>query len=308
MNIDYKDMYNTPPVANNPNYSSSQINNSFSNSNSNNAATSRHNKFSVYLKLIVCSIVVIVSGINSVTNMMQMEKEPKCIEDIFLVEMSPLHEYLKLENNKLLRNIIVIVVIGILDLNLVVLSLLWIFRGKNWKPILNILLFYILRLFCNFIFIVKNNEDMIWEYTGVPSLTASFSKGDNFFFSGIVGLYLILTLELYEFNYKFMSVLSSIGLVAYIILCFTLKCDYFFSIFCGFVSAHYFHIVSKKYHHWMNYVYDFNHSVHKRGNREKNNSITNSRNNSNININKYQSKEQIEKPRPNYKQLSKESI
>jgi hypothetical protein len=134
---------------------------------------------------------------------------------------------------------------------------------------MTIFLFFLFREICNFIIEIKEDEDIIWEYPGFPSLTISYKNNKEYFFSGSIGLYLICILELIENKYNKLKWITVGGIIIHFCLLICLRTQYYFSIFCGLVSAHYIHILSKKYYFFLNDIYDFDPEETERKNQIK---------------------------------------
>jgi len=166
--------------------------------------------------------------------------------------------YSILKCNVYLRKFIHILSSGILDVSIIILSYSWIIYGKNWRPIMSISLFFIFREICNYLFQIKPDEDILWDYSGFPSLTISYHNNKDFFFCGSIGLYLICILELVEFKYCKLKWVTIIGIFIHFWLLISLRAQYYFSILCGLLTAHYVHIISNRYNYLLNEIHDFN--------------------------------------------------
>src|SRR5690349_7151689 len=96
----------------------------------------KYNPF--YLKLIFAIIAITFISFNTIANITVVLDEPKCIEDQWIVKTQPLHDYLVQKGNKHLPKVLMIVTFGFLDLIILISALLWIFKGRNWKPIFHL--------------------------------------------------------------------------------------------------------------------------------------------------------------------------
>jgi hypothetical protein len=115
-------------------------------------------------------------------------------------------------------------------------------------------MFYIFRLFTNLIFEIKDHEEINWEYSGFPSLTVSYLRSNNNYFSGVVGTYLILILDLFDNNYRIQGFCSIFGIINYILLMLSLRVEYYVSLFSGLISSHYFYIISNHFNNFLDAI------------------------------------------------------
>jgi hypothetical protein len=200
-----------------------------------------------YFKLILITFLIFLTLFNSLTSftVTSASEEPKCIQDKLISKTKPVYNFLLL--NSKFRQVVSAITFWILDLSIIITSVNWVWKGKNSRPILNLLLFFSLRTLCNWGFKIKDHDDMMWSESNVFSIFVSYKKSKNSFFSAIIGLYAICALELYENNFKIVSCLTVIGMISYFVLSISLRSEYFISLFCGMVAAHYFHILANKY-------------------------------------------------------------
>lgn len=204
-----------------------------------------YNNMNKYLMIraILGIVGIMCIGYNSLTNLVIVEKEPKCLDNDFLISITEVIHKFFFENTGI-KYFFTIITSGILDISLIYLSYLWIFKLKNWRVIFTFVLFFIFKMICSWIFIMKTSEDIILEYPGFPSLTVSYLYSRNSFFSGIIGIYTICVLEFLKTDNKIMGLVSLIGMIMYFFQSISFHSEYYVSLFCGFISAHYFFIVT----------------------------------------------------------------
>jgi len=178
-----------------------------------------------------------------------------CITDNTYEYTSLFYNILRTHNN--LRIFLQTFISLMLDLNILVFCYLWILRGKSWRIVMTLFIFFSIREFISHNFQIKLDEDIIWGYAGIPSLSISYHKNKTFFFSGTLGLFLIIAVELKSFHFTKLSRFSYINMVLYILLLLSLRAEYSIGIFCSLITAHYSHLLSDKYNHILNDFYDF---------------------------------------------------
>ena len=147
-----------------------------------------------------------------------------------------------------------ILVALIIDFCIFVLCYSWILYGKNWRPVLTLFMFYILKLICQHLFIAKYPESMIWEYPGFPSFAVSYYKNTDMFYAGNIGLLLICGIELWNFDFKIISGVAIVGIIFNFSLMVILRVNYFIDLFSGLIAAHYFHVMSTHFHKYLSKV------------------------------------------------------
>jgi hypothetical protein len=98
-------------------------------------------------------------------------------------------------------------------------------------------------------------EGYLWEYPGFPSLVVSYLKTNDFFFSGHMGLPVIIICELYKMKkFKFICfTLFTLFLEFFTMI--VLRGHYSIDLVIGILMAHYCYILTEKYiHHFDNYI------------------------------------------------------
>jgi len=178
-----------------------------------------------------------------------------CVTDHSYEFTNILHNTLR--THRILRIVCQTLISIVLDINIMTLSYLWILSAKNWRMILTLILFFSFREFITHIYQIILDEDLIWGYAGIPSLSTSYHKNKTFFFSGTLGLYFICATELRSFKFTKMSNMTYLFTIFHALLLVSLRAQYFIGIFCSIISAHYFHLLSEKYCHFLNDLYDF---------------------------------------------------
>ena len=201
----------------------------------------------------IAVLVLLVLGANSLFNFFIVEDTPVCIKDSAFLISANLNHYMS--QNKDFKNFCLIISSIILDGIVILTSYAWIKHGKNWRPIMTLILFYSLKFLCNFLFSMKFPEGMLWEYPGFPSLIVSYQKTVDFFYSGYIGLNLICCFELYKLNMKLFSALASLELIFQSSLLLILKANYLVDIIASLFAAHYFCYISEFYSYKLdNYI------------------------------------------------------
>jgi hypothetical protein len=205
----------------------------------------------LYFKILIGIMTLGLILVNSFGNLTVVSEEPKCIDDKFVDSSAPIYNYLIL--NESFRKYWMFATFLTLDLSLLLCAVIFILKGKNSRPVLTLILFFLFRNFCSSIFIIKDNNEILWDSPGFPSFAVSFGKSENSYFSGIVGLYVIIIAELVHNGFRFTPILTLVSMASYILLSLSLRAEYFISIFSAIVSAHYFSILTGRIHYFVDF-------------------------------------------------------
>jgi hypothetical protein len=67
--------------------------------------------------------------------------------------------------------------------------------GKTWRLPIALIMFYLLRMIVQKLFLLRYPEGYLWDYPGFPSLVVPYGKTNDFFYSGHVGGACVMMLE-----------------------------------------------------------------------------------------------------------------
>ena len=213
-----------------------------------------YNQPGFWPRLVISSATLIFIGANSLTNFAVVNEDPECIVDKLFDLTTGLNTYFK--DNVTSRNILMITVALVLDLSIFLTSYCWIMYGKTWRPLLTLSMFYLLRLICQNLFLMKYPDTMIWESPGFPSFAVSYHKTSDFFFAGQIGIFLVCALELWSFEMKICSIIAYCGVVLHFFMMVVLRGHYFIDLISGLMAAHYFHMMSDYLSPYLNKIYN----------------------------------------------------
>lgn len=134
-----------------------------------------------------------------------------------------------------------------IDLALLSSCIMWIFFGRSWRLIFSLFVFYISRFLVQGLFQLKYPEGYLWEDPGILSLTVSYYKSNDFFFSGHVGLPIIVGLEFKEKGFTVMYVFCLLSAFLEAFTMIVLRGHYCVDIITGAVMGHYVYMIVKGY-------------------------------------------------------------
>lgn len=116
-----------------------------------------------------------------------------CLYDFGITIFLPISQYLY--TNASVRNTIIIISSLLIDLLSIAIVVLWIGWGKSWRFLISTTSFYLFRAMMQFLYNMPYPEYYCFNYPGFPSLMVSYLKTNDFFFSGHVGIPLLLGFE-----------------------------------------------------------------------------------------------------------------
>jgi hypothetical protein len=94
---------------------------------------------------------------------------------------------------------------------------------------------------------MKYPDGYLWYDPGFPSLTVSYLKTNDFFFSGHVGLPVLASLEFFVNNKKILMIFAIItAIIEFITMVFT-RGHYIIDLICGAIIAHYIFMLVEKF-------------------------------------------------------------
>jgi hypothetical protein len=169
----------------------------------------------------------------------------ECINDVSHKWTADLNTYLN--KNLFVTNLLIISSSLFIDLILVCVSITWTMRSNSWRFIMALLIFYLFRSIIQNVFHMRYPDGFIWNYPGLPSLAVSYFITNDFFFSGHVGLPIIVACEFIKHkNYK-MALFSIFSCVFEFVVMIIIRGHYIIDLIFGVITAHYIFILVDKY-------------------------------------------------------------
>jgi hypothetical protein len=119
--------------------------------------------------------------------------ESSCYYDPLFQFTKDTNEYYSKHESE--KNSLIILASLLVDILLYYNVYLWVYESKDWILISSIILFYALRQLLLILFVIKFPDGYIYSNPGFPSLTVSYFYTNDFFYSGHIGLPILLFLE-----------------------------------------------------------------------------------------------------------------
>lgn len=174
------------------------------------------------------------------------EENFSCIYDISFKWSSPINRFL--EGNPFWKKALIIYSSLLMDLQFIFIMITFCCFARNTRFPLIFVSFYFVRGILQNLFVFSFPHDYIWGNPGIFSLTISYARTSDFFFSGHVGSSMLCFFEFsrYEFFHKKFVYLKYFSLNSALTQCLVqiiFRGHYIIDVVCGFFFAHYFYMV-----------------------------------------------------------------
>ncbi len=193
--------------------------------------------------LILCGLAFVM--VNAVYGFVMPNTNVDCLLDKAFEITSGFNKYL--QDNATPRHVIIAISSLCVDFVIVYMSIHWAFWGRSWRMVFAIVIFYMFRAAVQNIFQMKYPEGYLWEYPGFPSLTISYLKTNDFFFSGHVGFPIIIAMECHNLGKSFMVIFCFLtcGIEAFTMI--VTRGHYCIDLITGMIFSHYVYILVEKH-------------------------------------------------------------
>lgn len=185
--------------------------------------------------------------VNAVYGFVMPNTNVDCLLDKTFEVTAGFNKYL--QNNVFPRHIIIAISSLCVDFVIVYMSIHWALWGKTWRMIFSLAIFYMLRAAVQNIFQMKYPEGYLWENPGFPSLTISYLKTNDFFFSGHVGFPIIIAMECQNLGKTLMSIFCFITCAVEAFTMIVTRGHYSIDLLTGLIVSHYVYIIVEKHIH-----------------------------------------------------------
>ena len=208
----------------------------------------------IRLVLSLCAIILYYL-INQTTNILNAKymTDEKCFIDLGFILSKPINNFAI--SNSIFYHICAIFGSIILDITFLLSVLSWCFYDKHYTLILTISFFYGIRGGLQNIYrnTVPKEAGWVWYYPNFPSITINYFEGNDFFFSGHVGICILNAFfAFYRQHYIFSGVCFFAGSYEAFLVLIT-RTHYTIDIPIGFFFAHYSCILVN---YWVNSFFD----------------------------------------------------
>ena len=115
----------------------------------------------------------------------------------------------------------------------------WIFKIKSWRVFISLSFFYLFRALIQSLFQFTYPDGYLWEYPGFPSIAVSYLKTNDFFYSGHVGLPVIISCEFFKNSYYYLGFFALLTSGIEFITMIITRGHYIIDLISGIIFAHY---------------------------------------------------------------------
>jgi hypothetical protein len=147
------------------------------------------------------------------------------------------------------RNILMIFCSSCMDLNIIMSLYTFIRYSDTYRFAVSLLVFYGIRAslvcFCK----SPYPDGYDWGYPGIMSIFVPYGKTADFFYSGHIGICVIIGLEHQNYQRLKMAYYSIFTMTLQVFLMLVTRAHYTVDLISGFVYAHYIWILANKYKH-----------------------------------------------------------
>lgn len=199
-------------------------------------------KWTFVARSLIIVFMVSMSIANAATGMVLPFTETECLWDGVFDATAGINHFLS--ENDTYRNALLIFSSLLIDTLMVTCAFRFMFFAKTWRSLMFLLSFYSFRGLIMGMFLMRFPEGHIFKSPGFPSLTITYARTSDFFFSGHVGFATFSALEnrFYE-NFPMMYFSIFTVLVESFTMIVT-RGHYSIDIISGIVFAHYIWIVT----------------------------------------------------------------
>ncbi len=169
----------------------------------------------------------------------------KCINDASHNYTEDINAYL--HENKMVTSLITMVSSLCIDICMLSVSYFWVTKGSSWRFWTSLSAFYLLRGLMQGVFAMRYPDGYLWDHPGLPSMAVSYLKTSDFFYSGHVGLPIIVACELFKNNFNKSAWFAIASCVLEFIVMTIMRGHYIIDLVTGVIIGHYIFIVVDKY-------------------------------------------------------------
>lgn len=109
--------------------------------------------------------------------------------------------------------------------------------GRSIRPLLGLMLLFILRQLSQVLTAMPPPEGMIWKYPGVPSLFVTYGTRNDFFFSGHTAIAVYGAIELARFDRRWLTIMGAVVAVIEALTVLILRAHYTMDVFTAILAA-----------------------------------------------------------------------
>lgn len=109
--------------------------------------------------------------------------------------------------------------------------------GPSVRPLLGLIVLFILRQLCQVLIALPPPDGMIWRYPGVPSFFVTYSTANDFFFSGHTAIAVYSAIELARLRRRWLTSVGTVIAVIEALSVLMLRAHYAMDVFAAIFAA-----------------------------------------------------------------------
>ena len=205
--------------------------------------SSKHRKKIFFIRITIITALISLIAYDTITAWNIHPTISNCIYDRIFDLTAPINDFFN--NNKEPRNAILIFSSFLIDVLLLWFSIRYALLGRSSRQLIFFMLFYLSRSVVQSFFLMKMPQGNCWDYPGFPSLTVSYEKTSDFFYSGHVGVVLFCGLENKHLGNLYMMWVSFFVCGIEFCVMIAMRGHYSIDLIFGLIFSHYSWIVSE---------------------------------------------------------------
>jgi hypothetical protein len=198
-----------------------------------------------FIKGFIIIISIFFLMLNNIYGIVMPNTDIDCIRDYAFESTESINKFL--ENNVYVKKRLILFSSLMIDVQMLLISYFWVFKFSSWRVFNTICIFYIFRGIIQSLFQFCYPEGYLWEYPGVPSITVSYLKTNDFFFSGHVGLPVIIGCEFFKNDYFNLGVFAFLTCFVEFVTMIVTRGHYIIDLITGVLFAHYIYMIVDRY-------------------------------------------------------------
>ena len=168
--------------------------------------------FQFWLRFTVVATVIIVCLVVSYYSIDIKGDAVHGVRDVILMDTKPLNDWFREDITR--RNTLLIICSGLLDTMMIIAFYRFIRYATTYRMLMTMITFYTLRAIVQHLWYVEFPEGYDWGFPGFMSIFVPYGETADFFYSGHVGICMIMFLEFWAVGWKFMAIYSLFTMAA----------------------------------------------------------------------------------------------
>ena len=208
-------------------------------------------KVQLALRVVMILVAVIALSLASFAPGMLPEEHITWIKDEFFTHTESINQYFG--DHPKVKNVFLIFCSLWMDITMVTGMVVFVIYGKTWRLPIALIMFYLLRMIIQKLFLLRYPEGYLWSYPGFPSLVVPYGKTNDFFYSGHVGGACVMMLEFRSLAntqvqnrvfMRWMQIFAILTIILQVFLMIFLRGHYSIDMISGIIFGHYFHMIA----------------------------------------------------------------